>query len=85
MKRSAMGVLPRRSGCCQYFADAHFLNSLMERFAVNAIGIMQEITRRAIPRKRFGNLLRGPFRSGMGGYVEVNGVTALVGHDNKDI
>jgi hypothetical protein len=35
------------------------------------------------PGKRFGNLLRGPFRSGMAGYVEVNGVTALVGHHNK--
>src|SRR2546429_619024 len=36
--------LPKGSGPCQQFADAHYLNSLTERSSVDAIAIMQQIT-----------------------------------------
>src|SRR5438309_10080068 len=58
-------VLPGASRCCQHFADAHFSNSLTECCSVNAISIMQQITRRAIPRKRFRHLLARPFSCGL--------------------
>jgi len=57
----------------------------MERFAVNAIAIMQQITRRAIPGKRFGDLSGGPFGCGMRRHIEMNGVTSMVGQDNENI
>jgi len=55
----------------------------MERFAVNAIAIMQQITRRAIPRKRFSDLPRRPFGGRMRRHVEVNRVTPVMAHHHK--
>ena len=45
---------------------------------------MQQITRRAIPGKRFGDLPRRPFRSGMGRHVEVNCATPMVAQHYED-
>ena len=46
---------------------------------------MQQITRRAIPRKRFGNLPARPFSCGMRRHVEVHGVTSMVTQYYEDI
>jgi hypothetical protein len=45
---------------------------------------MQQIMRCAIPGKRFGDLSRSPFRSGMGRHVEVNCATPMVAQHYKD-
>jgi len=56
----------------------------MERFAVNAISIMQQILRRAIPGKRSGDLSGSPFGCGMGRHVEVNCASPMVTQNYED-
>src|SRR4030095_737245 len=55
----------------------------MKCCSVNTITIMQQITRGAIPRKRFSDLPCRPLGGGMRRHVEVNQVTPVMAHHHK--
>src|SRR5215831_14999190 len=46
---------------------------------------MEQVARCAVPRERLHQLLRRPFRSGMGGDVEMEQAPPIVRQDDKDI
>src|SRR5215472_12513163 len=46
---------------------------------------MEQVARCAAPRERLHQLLRRPFRSGMGGDVEMEEAPPIVRQDDKDI
>ena len=62
----------------------HFLLMHRSQRHRKYISIMQQITRGAIPRKRFGDLPRPPFASGMRCYVEVNCAPPMVAQHYED-
>jgi hypothetical protein len=51
----------------------------------DAVAIAQQIGRSSVPRKRFSQLLDGPFRGGMSGYAKVHYATPVMCQDQKDI
>jgi len=51
---------------------------------VDPIAVSQEVLRSAVKRKRFDDLLPGPFRCRMGGDVEVRDASGVMREDNEN-
>ena len=79
-----ISALPWRSWSAKNFFDVHDFNLLAELASINAISIPQQIFRCAVERKRFDDLLCGPFCSGMSRDVEVDDASAIVPDNDED-
>src|SRR4051812_2475588 len=55
-----IGALPGRTRCGQHLLDSHRLHLLDEVMAEDPVAISQQVTRSAVPRKRFPELMSGP-------------------------
>ena len=64
--------LPRRSEGRSNLLDAHVPDTLANIMAVDRVTITYEILRGFIPRERFGQLLRHPYRRRVFADVEIN-------------
>jgi len=70
--------LPRRTVCDQHFLDAHVLDTLAERVAVDRIPITDQEPRRLVLGKRFDDLLGCPLSRRMRSDVKVDDHTATM-------
>src|SRR5262245_20603836 len=77
-------ILPRTLRGDKYFFDAHVVHTLLERTAIDAIPITQEIAGRGIPRKGFYNLLGRPLGCGVFRDMNVDDAAAFVSQDDQD-
>ena len=64
---------------------AHGVQIRPERGAKDAVTIMEEITRDAVPRKRVPELLASPFRRRMGGHIDVDDAPAIMGQYQENV
>lgn len=78
-------VLPRRSGCGREVMDTHRFELLVEIPSVNSVIIPEQISRCAVERERFHDLLCSPFRSGMRRHIEMKNASPIVGKHDKHI
>ena len=77
-------ILPRGSRSRLHLLDAHVIDTAGELVTVDTIAVTEQISRRAVPGKRFHNLLCGPFRTGRLGHVEMDNPSSVVGQDDED-
>ena len=80
-----VGVLPRRSWRGQDFADVHGSQAIAEGCSIGAIAIPDEVSRGAVPWKRFRDLPRQPSRRGVLRYVEMNQPSPRVAQHDEGI
>jgi len=80
-----MGSLPRRARCRQDFADTHISHLFSEFSAENSIAVAQQVARRLGEGKGLPQLLSGPLRSRMGGNVEVQNATTVMGQNQENV
>ena len=73
-----IGSLPRRMRCRQDFADAHVSHLFPELSAENSIAVAQQVAWKLCEGKGLPQLLSRPFRSRVGGNVEVTANLAKV-------
>src|SRR5215471_11665040 len=71
-------TLPRRSWRSQHFLNAQLFHLLGEFATEDAVAVAQQIARRAVPRKRLPQLLRGPFRRRMSGDAKMQNAPPLM-------
>jgi hypothetical protein len=71
-------TLPRRSWRSQHFLNSQLFHLLGEFATEDAVAVAQQIARRAVPRKRLPQLLRGPFRGWMSGDAKMQNAPPLM-------
>src|SRR2546425_4979313 len=71
-------ILPGTFRCSEHLLDSHSLNPVSEITTVHPVTVTDQISWCSIFRKRFDNLLRGPFCSGMVGDIEMQHTPTLV-------
>src|SRR5262249_28968588 len=76
--------LPRTAWSAEDFFDIHYRDLVAELLPIDSISISQQISRRAIKRKGFEHLLRGPFGRWMSCDFEVHDASSIVCEDNKN-
>ena len=74
-----MRILPRRPRGRQDFANRHASDSSLKDGAVDAIAIMEQIAWGRVPREGLSHLVCRPFGSGMGGDVEMEQASPIMG------
>ena len=79
-----IGTLPWRSRRLQDFPHTHPSHSLPKDVAIDAIAVMEQIAWGRVPREGLGHLLRRPSRGGVGGNVEMNHSTPMMGQNYED-
>lgn len=75
-----IGSLPRRARCRQNFADAHISHLLSEVIAEDGIAAAQQVARELVKGKRLPQMLSRPLGGRVGGHVEVQSATAVMGN-----
>ena len=80
-----IGSLPRRARCRQDFANAHVSHLFSEVIAKDSIAVPQQVTRELVKGKGLPQLLPRPFSGWVGGYVEVQNTTPVMGQDQKHV
>ena len=55
-----------------------------ELVTVGAVAVAEQVSRSAVPGKRFHDLLRGPLRTWGLGHVEMDDTSPVVGQDDED-
>ena len=65
-------ILPGPPRCSEHFFDTHAFKARLEGLAVHAIAIPDQEARRSFPKERFADLVGGPQRGGVLGYVEAH-------------
>lgn len=79
------GILPWRPWCNENLFDGHFLNSLLEEIAIDAITITNQILRHSVIWEGLSNLLCRPASSGMHGDIEMNNSSSMMSKDDEAI
>jgi len=77
-------VLPRRLRRGEHLSDAEPGCRLRELLAVAPVTVPQHVMWRAIPRKRFEQLVSDPFRRRMLGHRDVHGPATIVRQNHED-
>jgi hypothetical protein len=73
--------LPRGSRRGQNFVDPHVFDLPAKFLSEDGVAIAQQVARDLFKRKRFSQLLSGPFRGWVGGHIEMkNATTAMTQH-----
>ena len=80
-----IGSLPRRARCRQNFADAHVSHLLSELIAKDSIAVAQQVARELVKGKGLPQLLSRPLRGRVGGHVEVQNATPVMGQHQKHV
>src|SRR5271163_1182059 len=78
-----IGSLPRRARCRQDFANAHVSHLLSEVIAKDRIAVPQQVTRELVKGKGLPQLLSRPLRGWVGGHVEVQNATPVMGQHQE--
>ena len=73
-----VGVLPGRPRRRQHFLDPHTLQTFPEAFAVGAVVVADQVTRRRIVGECLFDLASDPFRGRVERHVEVGDTAAVV-------
>ena len=77
-------ILPRALRCGQDFGDVHDSEAMAETFPIDRVPISDQIWWRRVIGERFQNLLRGPSRRRMLGYVEMHDAPAMMRQHDKN-
>src|SRR5438445_3007996 len=80
-----IGSLPRRARCRQDFADAHVSHLFSEVIAKDGITVTKQVARGLVKGERFSQLLSRPLRGRVGGHIEVQNATPVMGHYQKHV
>src|SRR6516225_3793083 len=80
-----IGSLPRRARCRKDFGDAHISHLFSEVSAENSIAVAQQVARELGKRKGLPRLLSCPPRGRVGGNVEVQDATSVMGQNQENI
>ena len=80
-----IGPLPRRAGCRQDLADAHISQLFSEIMAENGITVAQQVARKLSEGKGLAHLLSRPLCSWVGGNIEVQNATPVMGQHQKHV
>jgi hypothetical protein len=80
-----IGSLPRRTRCGQDFANAHISHSFSEVIAKDPIAVSQQVTRELVKGECLPQLLSRPLRGWMGGDIEVQNATSVMGQDQEHV
>lgn len=80
-----IGSLPRRARCRQNFADAHVSHLFPEVLAKDSIAVAQQVARECVKGKCLPQLLSGPFRRWVGGHIEVDYASAVMGQYQEHV
>ena len=80
-----IGSLPRRARCRQDFADAHVSHLFSEVIAEDRIAVAQQVARELGKGKGLTQLLSCPLRGRMGGNVEVQDATPVMGQNQENV
>src|SRR5204862_97171 len=78
-----IGSLPRRARCRQDFANAHVSQVFSEVIAKDRIVVAQEVARELGKGKGLAQLLSGPVCGRVGGHIEVQDATPVMGQHQK--
>ena len=78
-----IGALPRRARCRQDFANAHVSHVFSEVIAKDRIVVAQEVARELGKGKCLAQLLSGPICGRVGGHIEVQDATPVMGQNQK--
>src|SRR5215831_11940988 len=78
-----IGSLPGGARCGQHLMDSHVSYLSAEFIPEDGIAIAQQVARELVKREPFPQLLSCPFRGRMGGHVEVDNATPVVGQHQK--
>ena len=78
-----IGSLPRRARCRQHFANAHVSHVFSEVIAKDRIVVAQEVARELGKGKCLAQLLSGPICGRVGGHIEVQDATPVMGQHQK--
>src|SRR5437660_8406474 len=80
-----IGSLPWRARCRQNFRDAHVSHLLSEVVAEDSIAVPQQVPRELVKGKGLPQLLCRPLRGPVGGPVEVQNATPVMGQHQKHV
>ena len=80
-----VGILPGRSGCDRMVPNAHCTDPLQEDRTIRGVSIPHEISRRAVPRERLGDLARDPLRGWVCRHAKRHPKSPSVAHNDKTI
>ena len=80
-----IGALPRRAWCRQDFANALVSHLFSEVIAKDPIAVPQQVARELVKRKCLPQLLPRPLRGWVGGYIEVENATPVMGQHQKHV
>src|SRR6267378_3193769 len=80
-----IGSLPRRARCRQNLADAHVSHLSSEVMAKDRIAVPQQVARELVKGKCFPELLSGPLGGWVGGHIEVQNATPVMGQHQKHV
>src|SRR5271167_2413316 len=77
--------LPRRARRGQHFMDAHVSHLFSELKAEDSIAVAQQVTRELVKGKGLPQLLSCPLGSRVGGHIEVQNATPVMGQYQKHV
>ena len=80
-----IGSLPRRARCRQDFAYAHVSHLLSKVIAENSIAVAQQVARELGEGKGLTQLLSCPLRGRVGGNIEVQDATPVMGQNQENV
>ena len=80
-----IGSLPRRARCRQNFADAHVSQLFPEVMAEDSIAVAQQVAGELDKGKCLPQLLSRPICGWVGGNVEVQNATAVMGQNQEHV
>ena len=76
--------LPRRTRCRQNFADAHVSHLFLEVMAEDRIAVAQQVTGELGKGKCLPQLLNYPFRGRVGGHIEMQNASSVMGQHQEN-
>ena len=75
--------LPGRSRCGQYLVDPHVCDLPLEFFRKDGVAITQQVVGDLLKRKRFPQLLSGPFCRWMSGHIEMEKAPTVMSNGDE--
>ena len=80
-----IGSLPRRARCRQDFTNAHVSHLFSEVITKDPIAVPQQVTRELVKGECLPQLLSRPVRGWVGGHIEVQNATPVMGQHQKHV
>ena len=80
-----IGSLPRGARRRQHFADAHVSDMPSKCITEDSIAVAQQVARELVKGKGLPQLLSRPLRGWVGGHIEVQNATPVMGQHQKHV